>query len=73
MLDLNPALVVRSIGVMTPTEQRLTVPAMIKAIDVHFQYEAVQVAVGSSHCQGHDSAEQVCDCQQEVAATALWS
>ena len=27
---------------MTPTEQRLTVPALIKALDIHFQYEAVE-------------------------------
>ena len=27
---------------MTPTEQRLTVPALIKALDIHFQYAAVE-------------------------------
>ena len=27
---------------MTPTEQRLTVPALIKALDIHFQYQAVE-------------------------------
>ena len=27
---------------MTPTEVRLTVPALIKALDIHFQYDAVE-------------------------------
>ena len=27
---------------MTPTEVRLTIPALVKALDIHFQYEAVE-------------------------------